>query len=244
MPVTVAAVPHLSDNYAWLLRDEATGAVALCDPGEGPAVAAALERAGVRRLDRILLTHHHGDHVAGVAEIKTRFGGQVVGAEADRHRLPPLDIVVRPGETPALLGEARAAVIDTPGHTRGHIAFHFPDGGVLLCGDTLFSVGCGRLIEGTPAEMFGSLSALAVLPGETLACCGHEYTESNIRFALTVEPDNAALRARAEEARAQRAAGRPTVPTTIAQELEINPFLRAPDAARLAEIRAAKDAFG
>lgn len=243
MPVTVAPVPHLSDNYAWLLRDEATGAVALCDPGEGPAVAAALERAGVRRLDRILLTHHHGDHVAGVAEIKARFGGQVVGAEADRHRLPPLELAVRPGETHALLGESRAAVIDTPGHTRGHIAFHFPDGAVLLCGDTLFSVGCGRLIEGTAEEMFGSLRALAALPGETLACCGHEYTESNVRFALTVEPDNAALRARAEEARAQRAAGRPTVPTTIAQELTTNPFLRAPDAARLAEIRSAKDSF-
>ena len=242
MPVTVTPIPHLSDNYAWLLRDEATGATALCDPGEGPGVVAALERLGVARLDRILLTHHHGDHIAGVAEVKARFGGAVVGAEADARRLPPLDEVVRPGGT-TTLGAATAHVIDTPGHTRGHIAFHFPDGAVLLCGDTLFSVGCGRLIEGNAQEMFRSLRALSALPGETLVCCGHEYTESNIRFALTVEPGNAALQARAAEAKAQRAAGRPTVPTTMAQELATNPFLRAPDAARLAEVRAAKDGF-
>jgi hydroxyacylglutathione hydrolase len=242
MPVTVTPVPHLSDNYAWLLRDGATGATALCDPGEGPGVIAALERMGVTRLDKILLTHHHGDHIAGVPAVKARFGGAVVGAEADAHRLPPLDEVVRPGGT-TRLGDSTATVIDTPGHTRGHIAFHFPDGGVLLCGDTLFSVGCGRLIEGDAAEMFRSLRALAALPGDTLVCCGHEYTESNIRFALTVEPGNAALQARAQEAKAQRAAGNPTVPTTLGQELATNPFLRAPDATRLAAVRSAKDSF-
>jgi len=242
MPLAIEAIPCLSDNYAWLLRDEASGAVALCDPGEAGPPAAVLEARG-GRLDLILLTHHHGDHVAGVAEIKARFGGaRVVGAAADAHRLPPLDLVVRPGETVAL-GESRATVLDSPGHTRGHIAFHFPEGGAVLCGDTLFSLGCGRLLEGTAAEMFRSLAALAALPAETLVCCGHEYTESNARFALTVEPGNAALRAMAEAARAARAAGRPTVPTTIGQEREANPFLRAPDVARLAEIRAAKDSF-
>lgn len=242
MPVTVTAIPHLSDNYAWLLRDAATGATALCDPGEGPGVIAALEGLGVTRLAKILLTHHHGDHIAGVAEVKARFGGAVVGAEADRHRLPPLDEVVRPGGTTAL-GASTATVIDTPGHTSGHIAYHFPDGDVLLCGDTLFSVGCGRLLEGNAEEMFRSLQALAALPDATLVCCGHEYTESNIRFALTVEPDNAALQARAAEARAQRAAGRFTVPTTLGQEKATNPFLHAHDSARLAAVRSAKDSF-
>lgn len=242
MPVTVTAIPHLSDNYAWLLRDQATGATALCDPGEGPGVIAALERLGVRTLDKILLTHHHGDHIGGVPAVKARFGGAVVGAEADRHRLPPLDEVVRPGGT-VTLGQSTATVIDTPGHTRGHIAYHFPDGDVLLCGDTLFSVGCGRLLEGTAEEMFRSLRALSALPDATLVCCGHEYTESNIRFALTVEPDNVALRAREAQAKAQRAAGQPTVPTTMAEERATNPFLRAPDAARLAAVRAAKDNF-
>ncbi|MFC7541725.1 hydroxyacylglutathione hydrolase [Siccirubricoccus deserti] len=221
MPVTATAIPCLSDNYAWLLKDQATGTVALCDPGEAPPIIAALEAAG-GRCDLILLTHHHGDHVGGVAEVQARFGAKVVGAAADAHRLPKLDIVVKPGESIAV-GETRGTVIDTPGHTVGHIAFHFADGGVLLCGDTLFSLGCGRLIEGDAAMMFHSLAALAALPDATLVCCGHEYTESNARFALTVEPQNPALIARAAEVKAQRAAGRFTVPTTIAEEKAANP---------------------
>jgi len=241
MPVSATAVPCLSDNYAWLLRDEATGTVALCDPGEAAPIIAALEAAG-GRCDLILLTHHHGDHVAGVAEVQARFGSRVVGAAADAHRLPKLDIALRPGEAVAV-GATKGVVIDTPGHTVGHIAFHFPEGGVLLCGDTLFSLGCGRLLEGNAAQMHGSLQALAALPEATLVCCGHEYTESNARFALTVEPDNAALRARAAEVKAQRAAGQATVPTTLAQEKAANPFIRARDVARLAEIRTAKDNF-
>ncbi|MEN0073500.1 MAG: hydroxyacylglutathione hydrolase [Paracraurococcus sp.] len=241
MTLSVTAIPCLSDNYIWLLQDAASGAVAVCDPGEaGPAIA-AVERLG-KGLDLILLTHHHGDHVAGTAELQAHCGGRVVGAAADAHRLPRLDQAVRPGDCVAL-GESRALVIDTPGHTVGHVAFHFADDDVLLCGDTLFSLGCGRLLEGTAEQMFGSLGRLAALPGPTLVCCGHEYTESNARFALTVEPENAALQARAQEARRQRAEGRPTVPTTIGQERETNPFLRAPDVARLAAIRSAKDSF-
>ncbi|GAA0597963.1 hydroxyacylglutathione hydrolase [Craurococcus roseus] len=241
MPLAIRAIPCLSDNYIWLLRDEATGAVAVCDPGEaGPAAAALREGGG--RLDLILLTHHHGDHVGGVEELKRAFGGQVVGNEADARRLPPLDVAVRPGGT-VEFGDSRAEVIDTPGHTRGHIAFNFKGGDVLLCGDTLFSLGCGRLLEGTAAEMFRSLQALNALPGETLVCCGHEYTESNARFALSVDGGNAALRAMAEAAAALRRDGKPTVPTTLAREREANPFLRAPDAARLAELRSAKDSF-
>ncbi|RYJ00772.1 MAG: hydroxyacylglutathione hydrolase [Acetobacteraceae bacterium] len=241
MPVSVTAIPCLSDNYAWMLRDDATGTVALCDPGEAGPIIAALEAAG-GRCDLILLTHHHGDHVAGVAEVQARFGAKVVGAAADAHRLPKLDIALKPGET-VTVGATEGVVIDTPGHTVGHIAFHFADGDVLLCGDTLFSLGCGRLLEGTAAQMYGSLQALAALPETTLVCCGHEYTESNARFALTVEPENAALVARSAEVTAQRAAGKPTVPTTLAQEKAENPFVRAKDVARLAAIRSAKDSF-
>ncbi len=140
-------------------------------------------------------------------------------------------------------GAATAQVIDTPGHTRGQINFYFPDGGVLLSGDTLFSLGCGRLIEGTAAEMFASLAKLKALPGATQICCGHEYTESNARFALSVDPTNQALVARAEQAHQQRAAGRPTVPTRMSEELAANPFLRAPDVSTFADLRARKDRF-
>ena len=241
MPLSIRAVPCLSDNYTWLLRDEASGAVAVCDPGEaGPAAAALREGGG--RLDLILLTHHHGDHVGGVEALKKEFGGKVVGNEADARRLPPLDAAVRPGGA-VEFGGSRAEVIDTPGHTRGHVAFFFPGDDVLLCGDTLFSLGCGRLLEGTAAEMFRSLRALDALPGETLVCCGHEYTESNARFALSVDGGNEALRAMAQAAAALRRDGKPTVPTTLARERQANPFLRAPTVERLAELRSAKDNF-
>jgi len=241
MSITATAVPILSDNYAWLLRDEATGATAIVDPADPAPIIAAIEGAG-GRLDMILLTHHHGDHVAGTDDVRARFGASVVGAAADEHRLPKLDRAVRDGDTVAL-GDSVATVIDTPGHTRGHIAYHFPDGGVLLCGDTLFSLGCGRLLEGTAAEMFASLRKFAALPGETLVCCGHEYTQSNARFALSVDGANAALKARAAEVDRLRAAGKATVPSTMAAEMAENPFMRAPDAASLADIRARKDKF-
>lgn len=242
MSITARAVPILSDNYAWLLRDEATGVTAIVDPADPAPIIGAIEQFAGGRLDLILLTHHHGDHVAGTDDVRARFGAIVVGAAADAHRLPKLDRMVREGDTVAV-GESSATVIDTPGHTVGHIAFHFPDGGVLLCGDTLFSLGCGRLLEGTPADMFGSLAKFAKLPGDTLVCCGHEYTQSNARFAVTVEPDNAALKARAEEVNRLRAAGEPTVPSRLSAELAENPFMRAPDVATLADIRAKKDKF-
>jgi hydroxyacylglutathione hydrolase len=241
MTVTAEPVPILSDNYAWLVRDSKSGAVAIVDPADGAACIAAIERAG-GRLDLILLTHHHADHVAGTDEVRARFRCLVVGAAADARRLPRLDQAVAENDAVAL-GEATARVIDTPGHTRGHIAYYFADGGVLLCADTLFSLGCGRLLEGTPAEMFASLRKLAALPKDTLVCCGHEYTEANARFALSVEPDNVALRARARAVGQLRAAGRPTVPSTMEGELATNPFLRAPDVATFADLRARKDRF-
>lgn len=241
MSISAEPVPILSDNYAWLLRDSGSGAIAIVDPAEPGPVIAALERAG-GRLDLILLTHHHADHVAGTDEVRSRFGAKVVGAAADAHRLPKLDQAVREGE-PVQFGGATAQVIDTPGHTRGQINFYFPDGEVLLSGDTLFSLGCGRLIEGTAAEMFASLGKLKVLPGATLVCCGHEYTESNARFALSVDPSNQALVARAEQAHQQRAAGKPTVPTRMSEEMAANPFLRAADVATFTDLRARKDRF-
>lgn len=239
--ITAKSVPILSDNYAWLLTDSGSGAVAIVDPAEVAAVAAAIDAAG-GRLDLILLTHHHGDHIAGTDEIRARYGAKVVGAAADAHRLPKLDIAVSPGDT-VTLGRSVAQVIDTPGHTRGHISFYFPDGGVLLCADTLFSLGCGRLLEGTAAEMFASLAKLAALPPDTLVCAGHEYTESNARFAVHVDPHNAALRAYVERVKQWRASGTPTLPSRLADELQCNPFLRAPDVATLADLRARKDKF-
>jgi hydroxyacylglutathione hydrolase len=239
--VTAQSIPILKDNYAWLIRDAASGALAVADPAEAGPVAAAIDAAG-GRLELILLTHHHGDHIAATDAIRALSGARVVGARADAHRLPKLDLAVGDGET-VRLGDATARVIATPGHTSGHIAYHFAAGGVLLAGDTLFSLGCGRLIEGTAADMFASLRKLAALPPETLVCCGHEYTESNARFALHADPGNAALAAFAGRVRALRAGGQPTVPSRLADELAANPFLRAPDVAHFADLRRRKDAF-
>jgi hydroxyacylglutathione hydrolase len=242
MTVTAQPVPILSDNYAWLLRDSGTGAVAIVDPADAKPIIAALEQAG-GRLDLILLTHHHQDHIGGVDEVRARFpGAKVVGAAADARRLPKLDVAVKEGDTVAL-GGAGARVIETPGHTIGQINYFFPDGEILLSGDTLFSLGCGRLTEGTADQMFASLGKLKALPGGTRVCCGHEYTESNARFALSVDPDNKALKARTEEAHRQRAAGQPTVPSTVASELAANPFLLAPDVRTFADLRGKKDRF-
>jgi hydroxyacylglutathione hydrolase len=239
MTCTATPLPLLSDNYAWVLRSGR--ATAIVDPAEAaPVIAWCTENSVVPAL--ILLTHHHSDHIAGVPELVAKYGCKVVGAKADAHRLPPLDQAVIEGDT-VQVGDSAATVIDTPGHTVGHICFHFADDRVLISADTLFTLGCGRVGEGTMAQMHASLRKLAALPRETIVCSGHEYTLDNLRFALSVEPENAALVALGEKYRAARAEGRPTVPSTIADELDANPFLRARDAAEFERRRIAKNNF-
>jgi hydroxyacylglutathione hydrolase len=215
----------LKDNYVYLLHDPASRATAVVDPTEAAPVLAALDRHGWR-LTHILNTHHHGDHTGGNLEIKAKTGALIVGPRADRERIPGIDVAVGDGDT-YTVGTQTARVFDVPGHTRGHIAYWFPDSRALFCGDTMFMMGCGRLFEGTPAQMWTSLLRLRQLPPDTRVYCAHEYTQSNARFALTVEPDNAALRERARLVDALRAANKPTVPATLGEEVATNPFLRA-----------------
>lgn len=231
----------LSDNYSWLLIESVSGKTGIVDPAEAAPAIAALEKAG-KQLDYIFLTHHHDDHIAGVAELVEKYHPVVVGNGADAHRLPKLDISVHEGSL-VEFGAAKLRVIETPGHTLGHISYYIADGGILLPGDTLFSLGCGRLFEGTPAQMFASIAKYSDLPDETLVCAGHEYTASNVKFALTIEPENKALLARADEVAALRAKDEPTLPVTLGQERATNPFIRAPNAEEFARIRTAKDHF-
>ncbi|MEO1223401.1 MAG: hydroxyacylglutathione hydrolase [Pseudomonadota bacterium] len=223
----VELIPAFSDNYIYLLRDGATGTVAVVDPGDATPVIERLERDGLP-LDIILNTHHHADHIGGNAELVQRYGAQLIGPAADAYRIPDLDQAVSEGDTVSV-GETKATVIETPGHTSGHITFWFGDDNALFCGDTLFSMGCGRLFEGTPAQMWNSLSKLRALPDAASVYCGHEYTLSNARFAAGVEPDNAEVVDRLRQIEATRAAGKPTIPADLAAEKQTNPFLRADD---------------
>lgn len=221
----ITTLPAFSDNYIYVLRDPASGKVGVVDPGTADPVLAALESKGWA-LDLILLTHHHADHIGGVSTLKERFGADVVGPAADADRLPQLDRGVVEGDQIAL-GQQLATVFETHGHTRGHISLWFQESKALFCGDTLFALGCGRMFEGTPAGMWASLQKLRDLPDDTLVYCGHEYTESNARFAVTIEPDNTPLAERASEIRAIRSQGKPTIPSLLGLEKQTNPFLRA-----------------
>jgi hydroxyacylglutathione hydrolase len=251
----IRQIPVLKDNYVYLLHDPASGATAVVDPAVAEPVLAILRETGWR-LTHILNTHHHGDHVGGNGELKATTGATIVGPRADRARIPLIDVEVGEGDT-YTVGTQTARVFDVPGHTRGHIAYWFEDSGALFCGDTMFMLGCGRLFEGTPQQMWSSLLKLRALPAETRVYCAHEYTQSNARFALIIDPENAVLKARSREIDAARDTGRPTVPATLEVERRTNPFLRADDPALqravgmggadpvavFAEIRHRKDVF-
>ncbi len=244
-----------SDNFGVLLHDPATGKTASIDAPDAGAIRDALQRRGWT-LTHILTTHHHADHTEGNLALKDAFGAFIIGPAAEAEKVPGIDGEVREGEA-FELGTLMVYVLDTPGHTLGHISYYLPQEKIAFTGDTLFSLGCGRVFEGTMAGMWESLKKLRSLPRDTVVYCGHEYTEANARFALTIEPNNLDLVARAEEVRALRADGKPTLPTTIGAEITTNPFLRA-DRPRLrasldmrkadpaevfAAIRSRKDAF-
>ena len=240
MPLDVRLFPCLSDNYGFLVRDAASGAVATVDTPDADVILKELERSGWGRLDLILNTHWHPDHTQGNAALKAATGCEIVGPEEVR-RAAPLDRVVHGGDS-VMLGETALEVTDTPGHTLGHIVYRDPAGGQAFVGDTLFALGCGRLFEGTAAQMWDSLQRLAAWPDETLVWCAHEYTAANARFALSLD-DRPQMAARAAAVFAARERGQPTAPTTIGAEKAFNPFLRAGDAAEFAARRAAKDGF-
>jgi hydroxyacylglutathione hydrolase len=221
LPMHLEPIPALSDNYIWLLADE-HGSALVVDPGEAGPVEQALQRDGLR-LEAILLTHHHKDHIGGMAELAARHGA-VVHAPRDE-RIAAVDHRVGNGDTVTLKApDLQFQVIEIPGHTRSHIAFH--GHGMLFCGDTLFSLGCGRLFEGSPAQMLDSLDQLATLPDATLVCCAHEYTQANAAFARSVEPGNRDLQQRSDEIDRLRSASQPTLPAVLGQERACNPFLR------------------
>ncbi|MBO9478820.1 hydroxyacylglutathione hydrolase [Shimia sp. R11_0] len=234
MPHQIVTIPCLSDNYAFLVHDKTSGATALIDAPEAAPILAELERRSWQ-LSHVLLTHHHWDHVDGLPGILDSHKAQVYGAKADAHRLPALDLALEEGETFDFAGET-VSVMDVSGHTVGHIAFHFPDSKALFTGDSLMAMGCGRLFEGTPAQMFDSLSKLAALPDSTTVCSGHEYTASNCAFAASLGEKNDDLAARIAAVEAMRATGHPTVPSNLGQEKHTNPFLRSADPALQAAI--------
>ncbi|MEI6419908.1 MAG: hydroxyacylglutathione hydrolase [Sphingomonadales bacterium] len=235
----IVRIPVLSDNYVWLAHDPATGATAAIDPAVAEPVLAAAAARGWR-ISQILNTHWHPDHVGGNAAIVAATGALVTGPAAEQARIPHISRAVAEGDAVAI-GGVSGTVMDCPAHTAGHIAFAFP--GALFCGDTLFAMGCGRLFEGTAAQMHAALGKFMALPADTQVYCAHEYTLSNARFAVTVEPDNQALAARAAAVAAARERGEATVPFTLADEAATNPFVRAGSVDELARRRAAKDSF-
>ena len=220
----IAQFPCLDDNYGFLLHDPATGLTAAVDTPDPAVIAAELERRGWQ-LSHILNTHHHGDHAGGNLALKERYGCTIVGPRADAARIPGIDVGVGEGDI-VQFGDHRIEVLETPGHTRGHIVYYVPDAQAAFVGDTLFAMGCGRLFEGSPEQMTTSLAKLLRWPDATRLYCAHEYTLANGRFALTVEPDNQALVDRVRDVEAKRERGLPTVPTTLALERATNPFLR------------------
>ncbi|MQP67740.1 hydroxyacylglutathione hydrolase [Niveispirillum sp. SYP-B3756] len=232
--VEIHVIPVLNDNYVHLWHDAAAGVTAIVDPGEAGPVQAFLEERGWH-LTHILNTHHHGDHIGGNAGLMAWSHATLIGPRAEIDRIPDMAETYSEGDR-FTLGSQTVTVFDTPGHTRGHVAFYLEPAGLLFSGDTLFSLGCGRLFEGTPAQMWHSLLKLRALPDDTMVHCGHEYTSSNLRFALSIDPDNPSLALMADQVARARAANRPTVPSRLGLEKAANPFLRADDAALAAAI--------
>ena len=239
--LTIVPVPVLSDNYVWLIHDEASGETAAVDPSVAPPVLAAAEALGWT-IDQVLNTHWHPDHTGGNQAIHAATGAPVTGPEEVRRVYQP-DRIVGEGDR-VRVGAHEAEVWEIPAHTAGHIAFYFAEAKAVFVGDTLFAMGCGRLFEGTAAQMHANLQRLAQLPADVRVYCGHEYTLANARFAMTVEPDNAALAERLGRVEAARARGEVTLPTTIGEERATNPFIRAAGVEELARLRALKDSFG
>ncbi len=238
----IVSIPCLSDNYAYLVICEATQRAAIVDPSEAAPVLAAVHQQGVE-LHAIWNTHHHWDHTGGNQELVAAVRGlEVVAHESDRGRVPAQTRFLNEGDTVSV-GQVRASIIHNPGHTTGAISFHIADPGAVFTGDTMFGGGCGRLFEGTPADMHASLTKLAALPGTTQVYCGHEYTEKNLAFAAEAEKDNAAVAERLARVSELRKNGQPSVPFTMAEEQATNPFVRAGSADRLGELRAWKDRF-
>jgi hydroxyacylglutathione hydrolase len=240
MSLEIFRIPVLSDNYVWLVHEPKSGETMVVDPAVAPPVLAKAEELGWK-ISHIWNTHWHPDHTGGNAEIKAATGCTITGPAAEAARIPTLDVQVKEGDT-VRLGEIEAQVIDVPAHTAGHIAYHFATDDVAFVGDTLFAMGCGRLFEGTAEQMYSNMRKLEALGDNTAIYCAHEYTLSNGRFALTVEPGNLDLIERVNEVAAMRERGEATVPTSIALERATNPFMRAASVEELAQRRAAKDA--
>jgi hydroxyacylglutathione hydrolase len=236
----IIAVPAFTDNYIWLVRDEASGETAVVDPGDAAPALTEIERRGWR-VTQVWNTHHHWDHSGGNLAMKEATGCTVSGPAAEN--IPGRDIALSEGSE-LRLGEHVGRAMEIPGHTLGHIALVFEDDRIAFVGDTLFAMGCGRLFEGTAEQMYHSLQRIAALPEDTALYCGHEYSLANARYAIHAEPDNAAVQARLEQVHALRDVGQITLPTSVAQERQTNPFVRASNPQEFARLRAEKDSFG
>ncbi len=238
MSFEIVTIPCLSDNYAFLAVKD--GKAAVIDVPEAAPILSEIQARGLRVTD-VILTHHHDDHIQGLPALKAELHGdiRVIGGKADAHRLPDLDLALGDGDRFELLG-SEMQVMDVSGHTIGHLAFYLPEAKTAFTADSLMALGCGRVFEGTFDQMWASLNKIAALPGDTILCSGHEYTETNARFAVTIEPENADLQARVARIKAARAKGEPTVPSTLSEELATNPFLRA----GLAEVKSALNMQG
>jgi hydroxyacylglutathione hydrolase len=239
--IEVVRIPAREDNYIWLAHDDVSGETVVIDPADAAPVLAEADRRGWK-IGQIWNTHWHGDHIGGNAAIKAATGCFITGPAAEAAKIPTLDRTVGEGDV-VHIGAVAAQVLEVPAHTAGHIAYYLPEAGIAFVGDTLFAMGCGRLFEGTPAQMWANMQRLAALPPETIVYCAHEYTQANGRYARVAEPDNQAVIDRMREVDALRADGQATVPTTIALERATNPFMRAGSAEVLARRRVEKDVF-